>query len=109
MKKALLALILVASITMVGCGKESTEDLEKKMKEYATTYYERYGSLVTGVSMDYEVTLGALRDMNESENVEEKDRFDLSMFEDCKDSTKATIKATSDQKIDSVKVKLNCK
>ncbi len=109
MKKALLALILVASIAMVGCGKESTEDLEKKMKEYATTYYERYGTLVTGVSMDYEVTLGALRDMNESENVDEKDRFDLSMFEDCKDSTKAMIKATSDQKIDSVKVKLNCK
>ena len=109
MKKAMLALILVASITMVGCGKESTEKLEKQMEEYATTYYERYGTLVTGVSMDYEVTLEALRDMNESGNVDKDDRFDLSMFGDCKDSTKATLKVTSDQKIDSVQVKLNCK
>lgn len=109
MKKTLLAFVLIVSITMVGCGKESTENLEKKMEEYATTYYERYGTLVTGVPMDYEVTLGALRDMNESGNVDEKDKFDLSMFKDCKDSTKATIKATIDQTVDSVKVKLNCK
>ena len=111
MKKVVLLAVLFLSFVMVGCGKSSEENLQETMEKYARSYYEKYGTSVSGQMLTYEVTLGSLKDLNKSNSMDEKDKYDLSDFTaaNCKDSTKASLKIDDNQKVKSVTVKLNCK
>lgn len=110
MKKIGIVAFILTTLFMVGCGEKKKVDLEEKMERYARTYYQTMGTSVQGQELTYEITLGALKDFNESNGIKEKDKFDLSMFTSagCKDSTKASLLVSQTQQIKKVTIELKC-
>ena len=79
MKKKMILLLFIGLFIFAGCENKQ-EKINNKMAEYVTDYYETYIK-----------------------------NYDLVLFEDCTDSSYATLILDDDKNISSIEFHMNCK
>lgn len=88
-------------LLLVGC-KLKEDQLQNKFLEYAEDYYKNYS--VKGFN-EVDISLNNLKQANEKTS----SNYDLSFFNDCKDSSLIRLIINKNGEIDSVEYYLNCK
>lgn len=106
MKKVILVVVLVVSLTLAGCTNDDTrmKNFENAMEEYGKSYFENYVP-VQGMS---QVDIRIL-DLKNAVDHADAD-YDLSKLDGCTDNSMVKLILKPDSRdIESVEFDMNCK
>ena len=101
MKMKVLTILGLALILFTGCGNKD-EQIAEAMESYVRDYYETYIA-GKGYGIDIpEITVTNLKAATQRD-------YDMSLFEDCTDTSYAVLNIDDEENIISVDLHMNCK